>query len=146
MIRPYEVTDKDEVINLIKLNTPKYFAFEEEADLIEYLEKKRQLYYVLIFEGKLVGCGGINFTDDNTTATISWDIFHPNFHCRGLGTRMLKYRIDKLSALATIEKIVVRTTQITYKFYQKYGFELVEIKKDYWAVGFDLYHMNLAVT
>ena len=32
-IREYDTKDKNEVINLIRLNTPEYFAVDEEEDL-----------------------------------------------------------------------------------------------------------------
>lgn len=69
--------DKRRVMNLIRLNTPEYFAPEEEADLSEYLDRWRELYYVLETGGEIVGCGGINFADHHTTGKISWDIIHP---------------------------------------------------------------------
>ncbi len=57
-IREYKTKDKNEVINLIKLNTPKYFSVDEEEDLNKYLETERELYYVLLYNQKIVGCGG----------------------------------------------------------------------------------------
>lgn len=66
-IREYEITDKEAVMNLIRLNIPKYFAPEEEADLNHYLDQEREIYYVLLFEEQIIGCGGINFADNNTT-------------------------------------------------------------------------------
>ena len=140
-IRAYETKDKNEVINLIRLNTPKYFAVNEEEDLNRYLESERELYYVLLYDQIIVGCGGINFTDNHTTGKISWDIFHPDYQGKSLGSKLVKYRIDKLTSMEGIQKISVRTSQVAYKFYEKQGFELMEIKKDYWADGFDLYEM-----
>jgi N-acetylglutamate synthase-like GNAT family acetyltransferase len=140
-IRAYETKDKNEVINLIRLNTPKYFAVKEEEDLNRYLESERELYYVLLYDQIIVGCGGINFTDNHTTGKISWDLFHPDYQGKSLGSKLVKYRIDKLTSMEGIQKISVRTSQVAYKFYEKQGFELVEIKKDYWADGFDLYEM-----
>ena len=142
LIREYEPNDKNEVISLFRLNTPEYFTNDEEKDLNIYLELKRELYYVLLFDQKLVGCGGINFADNNTTAKISWDIFHPSYHGKYLGTKLLKYRINKLNSIEGIKRIIVRTSQFAYKFYEKQGFELFEVKKDYWADGFDLYNME----
>jgi len=141
-IREYETKDKNEVINLIRLNTPKYFAVDEEGELNKYLESERELYYVLLHDQKLVGCGGINFADNNTTGKISWDILHPDYQGKSLGTKLLKHRIDKLNSINGVQKITVRTSQVAYKFYQKQGFELFEIKKDYWADGFDMYNME----
>lgn len=141
-IRAYELKDEREVINLLRLNTPEYFAIDEEEDLKQYLERERELYYVLLYDGKIVGCGGINFADDNTTGKISWDIFHPEYQGKSLGTKLLRHRIEKLQSIDGIQKITVRTSQVAYKFYEKQGFALVEIIKDYWSDGFDLYNME----
>ena len=63
VIREYLTTDKEVVMNLIKLNTPNFFAKEEVNDLSNYLDKEIELYYVLLVDGKVVGCGGINFAE-----------------------------------------------------------------------------------
>ena len=60
-----------------------------------------------------------------------------------LGTLLLKYRIEKLKSIGSIQRITVRTSQAAYGFYEKQGFVLNEIKKDYWAKGFDMYNMEL---
>ena len=143
IIREYIPADKNSVMELIRLNTPGYFASEEEADLSEYLENKRELYYVLLYNEKIVGCGGINFADNKTTGKISWDILHPMYQGKTLGTLLLKYRIEKLKSIGSIKRITVRTSQAAYGFYEKQGFVLNEIKKDYWAKGFDMYNMEL---
>ena len=140
-IREYQTNDKNDVINLIKLNTPKFFAPEEEDDLKKYLETERELYFVLLYDKKIVGCGGINFTDDKSIGKISWDIFHPDYQGKHLGTQLLNYGIEKLKSINTIKKVTVRTSQFAYKFYEKSGFELTEIKKDFWAKGIDMYNM-----
>lgn len=141
-IREYESSDKNDVVNLIKLNTPEFFAPEEEEHLKDYLDSERELYYVLLYNHKIVGCGGINFEDDKTTGKLSWDIIHPDYQGKSLGTQLLQYRIDKLNSIDSIQKITVRTSQVAYKFYEKQGFQLFEIIKDYWADGFDMYNME----
>lgn len=67
VIREYEPADKEAVLSLIRANTPEYFAPEEEADLSRYLDCEREWFYVLLFDGKIVGCGGINLADERTT-------------------------------------------------------------------------------
>ena len=141
-IREFEVNDTKEIIDLFRLNVPKFFANEEEEDLIQYLENEIELYYVLLFDGKIVGSGGINFENELKTGIISWDIIHLDFQGKKLGSQLLKHRIEKLKTIASIQEIVVRTSQFTYQFYKKQGFEISEIIKDYWAKGFDLYRMN----
>lgn len=139
VIREYLTTDKEVVMNLIKLNTPNFFAKEEVNDLSNYLDKGIELYYVLLVDGKVVGCGGINFAEKRTIGKISWDIMHPDYQGKSLGKKLLRYRIEVLKAIPSIKKITVRTSQLAYKFYEKQGFTLNEIKRNYWADGFDMY-------
>ncbi len=37
MIRPYKITDNEKLIELFKLNTPKYFDIKEVLDFEKYL-------------------------------------------------------------------------------------------------------------
>ena len=145
MIREYKSIDKNAVLELIRLNIPKYFASSEEDDFSRYLDSEIELYYVLLFDKKLVGCGGINFSDNRMTGKISWDILHPEYQGKSLGTYLLEYRIKKLKSIDSVQRITVRTSQLAYKFYEKRGFELLEVKKDYWARGFDMYRREYKI-
>ena len=142
-IRPYEKTDKADVINLFRLNTPLYFSTEEEADLIYFLENEREQYYVVVINEEIVGCGGYNFSEDKSTGIICWDIVHPNFQGKSVGRNLLNYRITQIKNVKSICKITVRTSQLVYPFYEKQGFIIVEIVQDYWSKGFHLYRMDL---
>jgi [ribosomal protein S18]-alanine N-acetyltransferase len=142
LIRKYASTDFDDIIGLLRLNTPKYFAVSEEQDLIDYLHHHIEQYYVMEYENKIIACGGINFSKDLTIGKISWDILDPDFQRKGFGSLLLKYRIGKLKENEHVKTISVRTSQMAYKFYQINGFNLTEIIKDYWADGFDLYSME----
>ena len=143
IIRHYKPEDKLFLLNLINLNTPKYFAVNEKVDFEHYLENERELYFVLIVETEIVGCGGINFEEEESIGIISWDMIHPEFHGKGLGKQLLDYRLSELNSKKSIKKIIVRTSQLTYRFYEKAGFKVVEIIPDYWAEGFDLYAMEI---
>lgn len=121
VIREYEPADKEAVMELLRLNTPRYFAPEEAADLDAYLERERELYYVLLHEERIVGCGGINFADGGTVGKISWDMVHPQYRGKSLGTRLLRHRIEKLEAMRSVRRITVRTSQLAFGFYEKRG-------------------------
>ncbi|MBC3540738.1 GNAT family N-acetyltransferase [Rufibacter sp. H-1] len=142
VIREYTPQDKPAVLELLRLNTPAYFSPEEEKDLIHYLEHERELYFVVEHDGTLAGCGGINFSGDPTTGKISWDIIHPAYQGKGLGRSLLQHRINLLKNRKQVRTISVRTSQLVYQFYERMGFELLEMVPDYWAPGFDLYRME----
>jgi ribosomal-protein-alanine N-acetyltransferase len=142
IIREYTLQDKNEVLALLRLNTPNYFSPHEEKDLVYYLNNEIELYFVIEIDNLIVGCGGINFSTDKTIAKISWDIMHPSFQGKGIGSALLNYRLEKLTTINTTQKIMVRTSQLVYRFYEKLGFTLIKTVDDYWATGFHLYEME----
>jgi len=145
-IRKYTANDREDVLHLLRLNTPLYFSPSEEKDLVYYLDNEVEHFYLIESGHDLVGCGGFNFSDDLSVGKISWDIFHPDKQGKGFGSLLTKYRIDKLKSYDSVKTISVRTSQLVYKFYEKFGFELKETVKDYWAEGFDLYRMEFPVS
>lgn len=58
VIREYLTTDKEVVMNLIKLNTPNFFAKEEVNDLSNYLDKEIELYMSCSLTGKWLDAAG----------------------------------------------------------------------------------------
>ncbi|UUC47065.1 GNAT family N-acetyltransferase [Flavobacterium cerinum] len=141
-IRPYHSNDKSQLMTLIRLNIPDYFAPDEEADFEEYLEHHLDYYFVVEVDGIILGSGGFNRTEDLKTAKISWDLFHPDSQGKGLGSALTRFRIQEIQKLGGIQLISVRTSQLVYPFYEKFGFETKEIVKDFWDIGFDLVRME----
>lgn len=141
-IRTFQTQDTRYLLNLLRLNTPKYFSPSEENDLIYYLKNEIEYYFVVLVDNEILGCGGFNLSEDLKTGKISWDIFHPESQGKGLGTALTNYRIEKIKEIKSVEKISVRTSQLVYPFYAKFGLELKEVVKDYWDIGFDLYRLE----
>ena len=90
----------------------------------------------------MAGSGGINFSEDKKTGVISWDMIHPFYHGKGFGSILLKHRLKLLQTTPLVEKIKVRTSQHTFRFYEKSGFRILNTVPDYWAKGFDLVEME----
>lgn len=145
-IRKYVSTDQSTLIKLLRQNTPKYFAPDEEEDFITYLDSEVEDYFVIEYDNHVIGAGGINYKSNGTVGLISWDIISSQFQGMGVGSVLLSHRLDILQSKSKINQIIVRTTQHVYPFYEKHGFELVETSKDYWAIGFDLYHMEINIS
>ncbi|MBT0551109.1 GNAT family N-acetyltransferase [Riemerella anatipestifer] len=142
IIREYQEEDKDNLLSILKLNIPHFFAEEELNDFKIYLEQKIEYYFVVEYKGKIVGSGGINLEHDSKIAKISWDFINPQYHGLGIGRKLLEYRIDIIRVMHKDYKIIVRTSQYVYQFYEKNSFVLESIIKDYWSQGFDLYLME----
>ena len=145
MTHTYCQSDQSQLLELLRLNTPKYFGHSEAPDFVEYLDKKLEDYFVVEKDSAIIGCGGINYQKENKIAVISWDMIHPDFHGQGIGGALLQFRIDKIKGNTEIQKIIVRTSQFAHVFYGKGGFNLIEIVDDYWADGIHLYRMEMVV-
>ncbi len=143
MIRPYTNKDRKRLLQLLRLNTPKYFNHSEEKDFILYLDHHLENYFVLEQNDIVVSAGGFNTFDEGKTMRLAWHIVHPDYHGQGLGTTLTQYRINSIKKIPTVQLIVVRTSQLVYPFYEKMGFELKKVEKDFWAEGFDLYEMHI---
>ncbi len=142
-IRIYNQHDKSSLIQLFRDNSPKFFAVEEEQDYRNYLENEVEDYFVLINNSEIVGCGGINYFPNQRMARISWDMVKASAHGTGIGTKLTEYRINLLEQNSEVEKIVVRTSQLAYKFYEKMGFQLIKVQEDFWANNLHLYEMEV---
>ena len=146
MIRAFVEQDIPLLVELVRLNTPKYFDPTEETDYLQYLSQEAEHYYVVEQDDQVIGGGGFNLGfDQGKTARISWDVIHPDFHGKGIGRELTQFRIRAIKKYPEVKRIVVRTTQLVHEFYTKAGFQLVEVVKDFWAKGFDLYLMDMKV-
>ena len=141
-IRKHRDSDRERIIELLRQNTPEYFSPDEEKDLLYYLDYHADNYYVLEVDNVIVGCGGFNLSEDGETGKISWDIFDVKHQGKGYGSVLTQFRIEKMKEIDSIKTISVRTSQLVYPFYEKFGLEIREIVKDYWAEGFDLYRLD----
>lgn len=142
-IRPYTPSDKSEVLQLIKLNTPEYFTVPEHQQFSDFLDNEIEQYFVIEVDGKILGCGGINTSKEKRSGVLSWGMIHPDYHQKRLGSKLAIFRIERLKSIPHVDIIEVNTTQKTFGFFKKLGFETTKIEKDYWAEGFDLYRMKL---
>ncbi len=144
-IRPFNPhTDVPVLLSLLRLNTPAFFAPEEEEDFINYLKYEATRYFVVEADGQLVGCGGYNNPDGPTLFRLSWDIVHPAWQGQGIGRQLVAFRIQQISDVEDGTAVIVRTSQHVYRFYERQGFVLKEVVRDYWAAGYDLYQMEYA--
>lgn len=133
------------MLDIFRKNVPKYFNSNEEEDLLSYLQKEREEYFVVESDNALVGAGGINYLKAKKEAYISWDFFDPEHQGKGFGGALLTYRINHIRNQGIYKKIIVRTAQLTHEFYGKFGFQLKYVKEDFWAPGLDLYYMEIEI-
>ncbi|MCG6186373.1 GNAT family N-acetyltransferase [Maribellus maritimus] len=143
LIRKYTTADQLKVLELFRFNTPAFFDPSEEKDFKDYLKNQLEDYFVVEGNRKIIGAGGINYFAEKNTARIAWDMIHPDFHKKGIGKELTIHRLSAIRNRPDIHTVIVRTSQLAFKFYEKLGFEQEDMIPDFWAKGFHLYQMKL---
>lgn len=142
MIRPYKPNDKECLLNIFRLNTPKFFDKNELDDFKEYLEKKAKTYLTIEVDNNIVGGTGYYVDENDNSGRITWIFFDPSYSGQGLGKQSVDYCLELLSKDERVVKFIVTTSQFAYKFFEKFGFQTNRIEKNYWGKNLDLYEME----
>jgi len=142
IIRSFNVADQDKLIAIFMLNVPQYFAPEEVNDFEQYLSQHSETYLTIEHEGKIIGGTGYYVNISDKSGRITWIFFHPDAKGLGAGKEAVEYCINILRADPGVYKLVVTTSQFAFKFFEKFGYEVVKTEKDYWGAGLDLYLME----
>jgi len=142
MIRLYTKSDKTRLIEIFNLNTPKYFDPKEVKDFEEYLQEHSNTYLTIEQDNKIVGGIGYYIKEEDKSGRITWIFLDPNYTENGLGKMAVEHCLTILKLNPKVEKLVVTTSQLAYKFFEKFGYKVIKTEKDYWGQGLDLYLME----
>ena len=154
-IRPYTAADRQICIDIFKSNMPKYFhedelpqferwlvAQEQEKPL--YPENTIETYFLLEKDGIPIGCGGYYIDSTNPKAGFAWVMVHQHYHKKGLGRMLTEYRIEEIKRIYPHHTIHLDTSQYTYTFFEKFGFQVNKITENAYADGLHRYDMTLS--
>jgi uncharacterized protein (DUF2132 family)/N-acetylglutamate synthase-like GNAT family acetyltransferase len=133
-------------------NTPPFFDPKERNQFKDWLMKKAsgelahpsssvEHYFVYVLDQTVIACAGYYVTKENPMAVMAWGMVHSSFHDKGIGTLLLNYRMDHILKHHPGLAIRLGTSQYTYRFFEKMGFEVKSITKDGYGVGLDTYEM-----
>ncbi len=143
MIRAYNQIDKEKLLEIFKLNTPKYFDKKETEDFKKYLEQNGETYLTIEENNEIVGGTGYYVNESDKSGRITWIFFDPNYSGKGLGRKAVEHCLKLLSNDKRVEKFIVTTSQFAYSFFEKFGYRTIRIEKGYWGKGLDLYEMEM---
>ncbi|MCT4583095.1 MAG: GNAT family N-acetyltransferase [Flavobacteriales bacterium] len=152
-IRTYQKEDYAACMEILKSNTPQFFAMEEiplfeewliaqEKGLLAYAVSEKEYYYVLEDNDEIIGCAGYLLVKNTNEIYLSWGMVNRRFQKLGYGKKLLKYRIDSISQHFPDKKIVLATTQNIAPFFEKYGFKTTNIKPKFYSESLDRYEME----
>jgi ribosomal-protein-alanine N-acetyltransferase len=107
-----------------------------------YANAEKDAYYVIEIPGKgLIACGGFYIVKEQKEARLAWGMIHVDFHTKGYGTALYKYREEMIKKDWPGYTITLGTSQHTYAFYQKMGMQVTAIIKSGYGADLDRYDM-----
>ncbi len=138
-IRKYQTSDQKTLLAIFRHYIPSDFASGEIDDFKQHLKTHGATYFTFELEGKLIGGIGYEMTHADSIGRIKWILFHPDYSGKGYGKLAVEHCLGILRIKPKIKKAVVTTSQLAYRFFQKFGLILEKTEKDFWGKGLDLY-------
>jgi [ribosomal protein S18]-alanine N-acetyltransferase len=151
-IRQYEINDRKQCLELFKSNTPLFFDPTELPDFeiwlngqdegrLAYKQTEVEYFFVAELDNRIVACGGYYIPRAERRANMVWGMVHNEEHRKGVGSKLMEFRIQQIQAFYPNNLISLDTTQHSFQFFEKIGFIITKITNDYYAKGLHRYDM-----
>ncbi len=146
--RSYKKEDKDRLVEIFHSNCPKYFNENDINDFIDFLNNYADKNYLVVIENNnIIGCGG-HYTKADYHG-IAWVMFENG----SIGFKHIFKVADsfyqKIDQNIKAEKrrlpILINTTQLLEKLFNRYQFKTYQIIKDGFGIGLDEYKMKKVI-
>ena len=147
-VRSYSSGDRETCLKIFDSNVPGgYFSAHERAGYESFLDRLPGPYLVVEDENEIVACGGFApHKSEAGTVILCWGMVTRKRHKSGLGRFLLTERLDRLRSDVSALVVVVNTSQHSYGFFAKMGFETYRVVPDGICPGVDLHEMRIPVT
>jgi len=142
----FNVNNLDDLVSIMQSNIPIYFAEHEVSEFKSFFTDNQESYkyWIATKDNKVVAGAGIAYNEKLTEGYLCWGMVQNELRCQGIGTVLTKMRIeDAKKTLGVGGKIICKTTQHSYTYYQKMGFKLLFTVDNHWTEGMHLYEMEL---
>lgn len=145
-LRVYKRADREACLHLFRSNLPRYFTPSEEAEFAEFLDTEVDANYFVVKDrdtGQLVGCGGVFLKGD--IAGFCWGMVDTSRHHRGIGTLLLRERLEHLRThYPQVKAVQLDTSQHSEGFFARFGFRTTRVTPDGYGPGLDRCDMTLS--
>jgi len=140
-IREYKISDSKVCVEIFKSNIPKFFLPEELSGFEEYLTKYTDKnYWVLEHADKVLACGGIGVRGGE--GRLHYGMVANEWHKKGLGSKLIKFRLAKLIENPEVSAISLDTSQHNPNFFSRFGFIETSAKENAYGQGLHRHDMR----
>ena len=138
MIRNFEKSDIDEIYKLGNLLNS---SFSKTNNLLDIYEDKYTK--ILIYESENIIKGFLMYTELEAFADINDIIVREEYRNKRIASSLIDYMISNLQDSVKLITLEVRESNIkAINLYQKFGFNIVNIRKSYYNDNEDAYLMK----
>ena len=141
-IRDYAPSDAAACLGLFDGNTPGYFAADERALFEAFLRRDDHEIFVAEESGIVVGCGGFKLNEYGVGYLV-WGVVAAAWHGRGVGSALLRWRLEQMRAIPHAWCALLDTSQRTAGFFARFGFHAYRTVADGYVAGLDKVYMRL---
>jgi ribosomal protein S18 acetylase RimI-like enzyme len=143
-IRSYAPADQEICLKIFRSNVPGYFAASEEPEFARFLDGKIGPLWVVVDNGVVVACGGVALEHPEAgIATLCWGMVAADKHRHGIGSALLRHRINYVAAEKPATRLLrANTTQLAQGFFERHGFAAVQALAGGYGAGLDHVVMN----
>lgn len=142
-IRHYAVPDRDRMLAIFDANTPRFFAVNERADFVRYLDENTALYAVCERDGTIVA--GFAVAPGTTgRAHLNWILVDPAAQGGGIGNAMMDAaRAGAADQRATM--LDIAASQHSAPFFLRHGAHALGRIENGWGPGMHRIDMELPI-
>jgi ribosomal protein S18 acetylase RimI-like enzyme len=121
VIRPYTSEDEPACLEVLASNVPTFFMPSDLDEFRLFLRGGCGPCFVTSIDGNVRACGGC-YVGDNGVGGLTWGMVHAADHRRGLGSELLRYRLEVIRKVPYAWCVLLNTTQVVAPFFQRFGF------------------------
>jgi len=146
MIREYQPTDRAGCLAVFDSNVGGSFLPSERPDFAAHLDALPGPYLVIEDDGVIIACGGYAPNIESPdTADLCWGMVRRDLQGSGLGLRLIEARLERIRQDKTFTYVLLKTSQETAGFYERFGFATEQVIQNGIADGLHRHDMKLTV-
>lgn len=142
-IRHYAASDRDRMLAIFDANTPQFFAVNERADFVRYLDGNAGLYAVCEREGAIVA-GFAVARGTAGRAHLNWILVDPVAQGGGIGNAMMDAARTRAAGQGAT-MLDIAASQHSAPFFLRHGAHALGRVENGWGPGMHRIDMELPI-
>jgi GNAT superfamily N-acetyltransferase len=141
--RPYSSNDRERCLGLFDANCPEFFAPNERADYLSFLETSENGYELCLIDDEIAGAFGLS-GNDASRRRLNWIMLNPQFQGLGAG-RAIMEKVAVLAASAGIQVVDIAASHMSAAFFARFGAVAMKVIDNGWGPGMHRVDMELSL-